>query len=151
MKMEKPQEAVSKALHMPLSFKKSVEVCSSLRGKSVKKALILLERVSKLKESIPFKRYNKGGLGHKVGYGPARYPVNVCKAMIKLVKDVQANAEQKGLNKESLVISRLMANKAQKTMHYGRHRGQMKRTHIEIAVVEGKETKKTAPKKEAQK
>jgi large subunit ribosomal protein L22 len=149
--MEKSQEATSKALYMPLSFKKSVEVCSFLRGKPVKKALMHLERVAKLTESVPFKRYNKGGLGHKDGYGPARYPVNVCKAMIKLVKDVQANAEQKGLNKDDLVISRIIANKAQKAMHYGRHRGQMKRTHIEIAVSEKKETKKQAPKKEAQK
>jgi large subunit ribosomal protein L22 len=136
---------------MPLSFKESVEVCSFLRGRTVEKALMHLERVAKLKESVPFKRYNKGGLGHKDGYGPARYPVNVCKAMIKLVKDVQVNAEQKGLNKDSLVISRIIANKAQKTMHYGRHRGQMKRTHIEIAVTEKKETKKEQPKKEAHK
>jgi large subunit ribosomal protein L22 len=149
--MEKTPEAMSKAMYLPLSFKKSVEVCSFLRGKTVEKALLHLDRVAKLKEAVPFKRYNKGGIGHRDGYGPARYPVNICKAMIKIVKDVQSNAEQKGLNKDSLVISRIIANKAQKAMHYGRHRGEMKRTHIEIAVTERKETKKEQPKKEAQK
>jgi ribosomal protein uL22 len=150
--MEKSPEASSKALYLPVSFKKSVEVCHFIRGKDVKKVLLLLDRVVKIKESIPFMRYNKGGLGHRDGYGPARYPVNVCKAMTKLVKDAQANAEQKGLNKESLVISKAMANKAQNTMHYGRHRGHMKRTHIEIAVAEKKEAKtKKETKTEAKK
>lgn len=153
--MEKKQEATSKALYLPVSFKKSVEVCSSLRGKTVEKAIILLERVTTYKESIPFKRFNSGGIGHKVGYGPARYPINVCKAMLKLVRDAQANAEQKGLSKDGLVINRILANKAQKTMHYGRHRGQLKRTHLEISVTETQKKpvteKKKAPTKEAQK
>jgi ribosomal protein uL22 len=149
MKAETP-EAVSKALYLPLSFKKSVEVCHFIRGKDVKKVLMHLERVAKLKEAVPFYRYNKGGLGHRDGYGPARYPVNICKAMIKIVKDAQSNAEQKGMNKESLIISRAMANKAPNTMHYGRHRGHMKRAHIEVAVSEKKQAKKET-KKEAQK
>jgi large subunit ribosomal protein L22 len=145
--MEKPIEAVSKAVYLPISIKETVEVCHFLRGRTVKRALTILERVTQLKEAIPYFRYNKGGVGHKAGYGPGRYPVNVCKVMIKLVKDVQANADQKGMNKENLVISRMLANKGPNTYHYGRHRGHIKRTHIEIAVTEQKETKKAAPKK----
>ena len=67
--------------------------------------------------------------------------------IIKLMEDVEANAQFKGLNTSNLVIAHISAHKAGKAWHYGRKsRRKMKRTTIEI-VVEEKAKKEDAAKK----
>ncbi|MBN2454619.1 50S ribosomal protein L22 [Candidatus Woesearchaeota archaeon] len=137
MKKIGEKEAKAKDLSLPVSFKQCVELCRTVRGKPVSKAIVLLEKTAAMKASVEFKRFNRGGLGHRAGKGPSRYPVNASKAVIKLLKSAQANAEQKGLNREGLVIESILAQKASNSYHYGRQRRRrMKRTHLEVLVKE---------------
>lgn len=136
---------------LPISMKKAVELCSFIRGKGLQKAISLLEGVLEERVAIPFRRYAKGGTGHKPGIGPGRYPKKACIEVIKLLKQTQANAKNKGMDATNLVVSSILAKKGAQSWHFGRQRRRrMKRTHVEVTVMEAE--KKTAhPQKHSQK
>ncbi len=137
-------------LLMPISLKKSIEICNFIRGKKLEKAKQALNEVISMKKPVPFKRFTEGA-GHKHGIGPGKYPVKACREILGLVNLVEANAQHKGLDTSSLVIIHACAKKGPKSWHYGRQtRIAMKRTNVEI-VVEEKEIKKGEVKKEAKK
>jgi len=130
---------------LSISTKQSIEVCNFIRKKTVKKAKALLNRVIEEKEAVPFKRFNKD-MGHKPGIAAGRFPQKTTKQIIGLLDEVEANAQNKGLDVDNLYINHICAHKASAPWHYGRQRRiKMKRTHIEI-VVEEKETKKEKQK-----
>ncbi|MBS3149419.1 50S ribosomal protein L22 [Candidatus Woesearchaeota archaeon] len=134
--LEADHIAVARAQNLPISLKKSVEICDFLRYKELKKAQRILNDVMNKKIAIPFKRYNMD-TGHKPGMAAGRYPGKASFEILKLLNSAEANAENKGLDTEKLVISKLIANKGNKMFHPGRHRGiKMKRTHIEIILEE---------------
>lgn len=122
--------------NLPISTKHSVEICSFIRGKNLQKAKNLLQKVIEKKLAIPFKRFNKN-IGHKRGIASGRYPQKAVSYIIKLLNSVEANAQNKGLDANSLFIEKIVANTASVPWHSGRKRKRkMKRTHIEIIVKE---------------
>jgi large subunit ribosomal protein L22 len=128
--------AIAKGVALPISFKHSVEVCRFIKNKKVNDAKKLLQNVISKKTAIPFRRYN-WDLGHKKKIGPARYPEKASSEFIKLIENVEANAQFKGLNTSNLIITHISAHKAGKAWHFGRKiRRKMKRTNIEIVVEE---------------
>ena len=136
--------ATAKAYNLPISLKKSIEICDFIKYKGLKKAQIILNNVIDKKIAVPFKRYNMD-TGHKPGIAAGRYPKKASSEILKLLNSAEANAENKGLDTEKLVISKLIANKGNKMFHPGRHRGiKMKRTHLEVKLEEAqaKEIKK---------
>jgi large subunit ribosomal protein L22 len=139
------KEHMARAIGMslPISFKQSVEICRYIKNKDVSEAKKILQDTIEKKIAIPFKRYN-WDLGHKKKTGPARYPKNASKEIIKLIENVEANAQFKGLNTSNLIIAHVNAHKSGKAWHFGRKtRRRMKRTNIEIIVEERvKELKK---------
>ena len=142
------QEHMARAIGMalPISFKQSVEICRFIGNKNVNDAKKMLQNVVEKKSAIPFKRYN-WDLGHKKKIGPARYPEKASMEFIKLIENVEANAQFRGLNTSNLIIAHVSAHKAGKAMHFGRKsRRRMKRTNVEIIVEE--KAKKTEDKKE---
>ena len=127
-------KAVGMAL--PVSFKQSVEICRFIGNKNVNDAKKMLQNVVEKKSAIPFKRYN-WDLGHKKKIGPGRYPQKASEEFIRLIENVEANAQFKGLNTSNLIIAHVSAHKAGKTWHFGRKsRRRMKRTNVEIIVEE---------------
>ncbi len=144
--------ARAQGIALPVSFKQSVEVCRFIKNKEYKYALRLLEGVTEMKNPVPYRTFNRGGTGHKKGMGPGRYPIKASTYVIKLLKSAYANARQKGLDTESLIVKAAVAKKGPKTFHYGRKRGtKAKRTHIEVvveAVKKKAEEKKAGAKKE---
>lgn len=131
---------------LAISFKQSIEVCNYIRGKSVETAKKILEDAFNKKKAIPFKRFNRD-TGHKKWFAAGRYPVKTAKEIFKLIEACEANAQYKGLNTSSLVISHICAHKGGKAWHYGRKRARkMKRTSIEI-VLEEKMKKKVDSKR----
>ncbi len=134
---------------LPISTKKSVEICNMIRGRTVERSIRMLEEVVSLNRAVPFRRYNQE-LPHQKGVGPGRFPVKAAKEILKLLKSVETNAQNKGLNTASLVITLIKANKAGNQFRYGRQiRRKMKRTHIDIEVTEQEPKKEPkAEKKE---
>jgi len=145
----KENSAKVNGISLPISTKQAIEICSFIRGMNPDYAKKLLEEVVQKNVAVPYRRFNKG-VGHKTKIGPGRYPVNAAKEFIKLIDSASANAQFKGLNTSSLIISRACANKAGNFWHFGRkRRRKMKRTHVEIFVEERKtraETKNAEPK-----
>lgn len=129
-----------------VSTKYCVEISDYLRYKTVKQAKYILENVLNKKMAIPFRKHNRD-VGHKPGMASGSYPVNATKEILNLLNGVEANAENKGLNKNELYISKMIANKGSCQWHPGRkRRRKMKNTHILIEVAEKKAEKKEAKK-----
>lgn len=140
------QEHMARAIGaaLPISFKQSVEICKFIKNKNVNDAKKMLQNVAATKLAIPFKRYISD-LSHKKKTGHARYPKKASEVFVKLIENVEVNAQFKGLNMSNLVITHISAHKASKAWHYGRKsRRVMKRTNVEIVVEE--KVKKTEDK-----
>ena len=121
---------------LPISFKQSVEICRFIKNKNINNAKEMLQNVVEKKSAIPFKRYN-WDLGHKKKIGPGRYPQKASEEFIRLIENVEANAQFKGMNTSNLTIAHVSAHRAGKTWHFGRKsRRRMKRTNVEIIVEE---------------
>ncbi len=136
--------AIVNGIDLPISTKHSVEICNLIRNKSVKRAKELLENTINMKQAIPYKRF-KRDLAHRRGkMAEGRFPVKTSKEILSLIKSVEANAKNKNLDINNLIIKKAIANKAGNQFHSGRQRRiKMKKTHLTIMVEEAnKENKK---------
>ncbi|GEM_PF-1218980 len=152
--VEKQQTAaVHKAKAMmhslPFSTKQGKEICNFLRYKKTGFAKEFLEKVIVLKTPVPYKIAVKD-LGHKPGIGPGRFPQKAAGFFLQAVQSAEANAQYKGLDVNSLVISKILVQKGAIPFTGKRQQVKSKRTHIEIEVEERKNAmdkkKKTAEK-----
>jgi len=135
--------AIVNGIDLPISTKHSVEIFNLIRNKSIKKAKEILENTINMKQAIPYKRFNKNLAHRKGGMGPGSFPVKTSKVILTLIKSVEANAQNKNLDTNNLIIKKAIANKAGNQYHYGRQRRiKMKRTHLTIIVEEIKQNKK---------
>ena len=99
------------------------------------------------KQAIPYTRFNFDR-GHKKKIGPGRYPIKTVKAILKVLENVESNAQFKGLNTSLLKIVHINSHKASLPRKYGRSRGvNSKRSHVEVIVEEKSEEKKIEEKK----
>jgi len=98
--------AKAMAHELNVSPKHCYEILREIRGKKVVTAKKFLENVIELKESVPFKRFNRnvGHKRHQSGWDAGRYPVKACGEILKLIKHAEANAEYKGLDTENMRI-----------------------------------------------
>ena len=89
----------------PISHKHSREIAVAMKGLSIEKARDYLLDVVNLKRSIPFKRY-KNQVGHKSDPGTmsGRYPTKAATEILKLLDNLESNAEYKGMDLDRLKI-----------------------------------------------
>ncbi|KAJ2778129.1 60S ribosomal protein L17B [Coemansia javaensis] len=111
-------------------FKNTVETANAIKGRKLLNAVRYLKDVQEQKQIVPFRRFNRGIGRHaqaKVFRAPSgRWPAKSAKYLLDLLKNLQANAEAKGLNPEELVIKHIMVNAARK------HRRRTYRAHGRI-------------------
>lgn len=89
-----------------ISPKHATEISREIKGMKIEVAKAYLESVMEKKKPVAFKKYNKK-VGHKrglVGWDAGRYPVKASRFFLKLLTELQANAEYKGLDAERLRI-----------------------------------------------
>ncbi len=142
--------ARARGLSLPISVKKSVEICDLIRFKNLQKAKDILNNIMLKNMPVPLKKFNRG-VAHKKGkIAGGSYPINASKEILAVLKSAESNAQFKGLDTSSMIIKHICAHKAKKQPHYGRMRGRtMKRTHIEI-ILEEKADKKTKKREQKQ-
>jgi len=122
------KEAVARAYNAGISTKQSIAICKFLKGKSIDQAVKELTEVIKMKRAIPM----QGEIPHRKGGFPGRYPVKAADLFIKLLKNLEANANIKGLDIAKTKIS-AKADKASRPRKPGRLSGRrFKRTHITL-------------------
>jgi len=103
---DREKTARAQAYELHVSPKHCREICRTIRGMKVERAKKFLENVIECKESVPFRRYNRD-VGHRSGqkgWPAGRYPKKASMNILKLVKGVESNAEEKGLDSEYLQI-----------------------------------------------
>jgi large subunit ribosomal protein L22 len=148
---DKDRMARGVLLSAPVSTKHCIEISSRIKGKRIAVARKILQDAIELKRAIPFKRFNDN-VGHKKVVGPGRYASKACGEVLRVVNQCAANAENKGLSAESLIVKHISANLASRPWHYGRQtRRKMKRTHIEVVLEEAESKKKTKENKDGPK
>ncbi len=96
----------------PISPKFAREVAKMVRGMKVTQAREALEGVIAKERPVKLYRYNKR-VSHKTGVGPGRYPVKVSKAILATIESAASNAEYKGLDADSMVISTITVARGQ--------------------------------------
>ncbi|MEM4747706.1 MAG: 50S ribosomal protein L22 [Archaeoglobaceae archaeon] len=104
---------------IPMSFKHAVEICRELKGKKIPQAMKYLEDVIEMKFPVPMRKYKKK-VAHKniPGWYAGRYPQKAAREILKVLKNLKANAEYKGLNPEELVIVHAQAKKGRSIIRY---------------------------------
>ena len=145
MKADPKTMAKAYGKELNISPKHAVELCRFIRGRKVPIAEKLLEGIIKKTVAVPFKRF-KHSVSHRKGkIGPGKYPVKAAALLLKLIEDVKSNAEFKGIDPESTVISHLSAYRGQTTESYfhrarGRTTPKVRATvNIEIIIEEREE------------
>ena len=88
-----------------ISHKHAREVALAINGLSIEKARDFLQRVITQENSVPFRRY-KNQVGHKSDPGvmSGRYPEKTATEIIKLLDNLESNAEYKGMDLDRLKI-----------------------------------------------
>ena len=88
-----------------ISHKHAREVAVSIKGLSIEKARDYLLAVINKKRAVEFKRY-KNQVGHKADPGmmAGRYPQKTAKEFIKVLDNLESNAEYKGMDLDRLKI-----------------------------------------------
>ncbi|RLF11006.1 MAG: 50S ribosomal protein L22 [Thermoprotei archaeon] len=127
-----------------VSFKKMVELCASIRGLKLEEAEKLLEDVIAKRRMIPFRRFKKKRAHHGSidGYPAGGYPVKAAKELLKVLKNAENNAENKGLDASRLYVKHAAAQKGFKIRKYiprafGRATPYFQElTHVEVALEE---------------
>lgn len=142
------EEVKAIGLNLPISFKKSIEICDFIRYKNLNNVKALLNGVLEKKTAIPYKRFNQDTPHRRGRIAAGRYPLRTVHYFLKLINTLEANAENKGFSTEGLVIIYAAANKGETQWHTGRQRRRlMKRSHLELRAIE-KEVKKEKKKKD---
>lgn len=88
-----------------ISHKHAREIAVQLKGLSIEKARDYLQSVVNKQRSVPFKRY-KNQVGHRSDPGvmSGRYPEKSATEFIKLLDNLESNAEYKGMDLDRLKI-----------------------------------------------
>jgi len=88
-----------------ISHKHAREIAVAIKGLSLEKARDYLLSVVALKRSIPFRRY-KNQVGHRSDPGTmsGRYPQKAATEILKLLDNLESNAEYKGIDLDRLKI-----------------------------------------------
>ena len=95
-----------------ISHKHAREIAVTINGMSIEKARDYLLNVIQLKLCVPFKRYKKA-VGHKSDPGvmSGRYPQKAATEILKLLDNLESNAEYKGMDLDRLKIINAVVHK----------------------------------------
>ncbi|CAM9229496.1 unnamed protein product [Heterosigma akashiwo] len=141
IKDEPEKSSKAKGSHLRVHFKHMREVAHNIKGMKLAKAKAFLEDVLQFKQAVTFTKFT-GGIGHhaqslpknwakqgalfshfdnqpqgklrKAPGNKCRWPQKATKIVLDLLKNAEANAEVKGLDIESLVVTHIQTNRAPK-------------------------------------
>lgn len=137
-------------------FKNTRETAHAIRKLPLLKAKRYLEDVIVHKQAIPFRRFCRGvgrtaQAKNRHSNGQGRWPVKSAKFILDLLKNAESNADVKGLDVDTLYISHIQVNQAQKQRRrtyraHGRINPYMSSPcHIEMTLSEKEEPVKKEP------
>lgn len=135
--IKKKNYALVKGFNLGISPKDSISVCNMIRDRTLDNAEKMLNEVTQFKRVI---KMNNREVPHKHGKGvmAGRYPMNVVKEFIRLVKQLRANALHNELELEKYVI---FCKSDRASRPYKRGGAKFKRANILLRLEKKKENK----------
>jgi large subunit ribosomal protein L22 len=135
--------SVSSGRNMRCSPKHCREICNAIRGLMLDKAIELLENVIEEKAWIPYRRH-KGKRGHHAGvkWAAGGHPVKASQYILKVLRNAEANADNKGLDIDRLRVIHAAASRGRTYKKYierafGRSTPYFENTsHVEVVLEE---------------
>lgn len=108
----------AKGSDLRVHFKNTFETAAAIRGQSFTAARKYLEDVLEHKRCIPYRRYN-GGIGRtgqaaEFNTTQGRWPEKSIRRILDLFQNIEANAEAKKIDPDSLYIWHIAVQRAQK-------------------------------------
>jgi len=102
-----------------ISHKHAREIAHSIKGKSIESARSYLQSVTTLEHAVPFKRYNNE-VAHKsdTGVMAGRYPKKAASEFLKLLDNLESNAEYRGMDLDRLKIINATVHKGRKVERF---------------------------------
>jgi large subunit ribosomal protein L22 len=130
-----------------ISHKHSREVAVAIKGMSIEKARDFLNDVIRKKIAVPYRRYNNE-VAHRSnvrdGFFAGRFPQKAAKEFLKLLDNLETNAEYKGMDLDRLRIISAVVHKGTRLERFtpramGRASPKFdNRIHVELVAQEGK-------------
>ncbi len=93
------RSAKASARDIDISRKAAREICTAIKGKTIHDCIEYLEAVIEKKAAVPYRRFKKN-VGHKsnvVGWTGGRFPVKAATEILKVVRNLENNAENNQL------------------------------------------------------
>ncbi len=142
--LDPDRTAIASGRDLRVSHKAAREICHYVKGMRLEKAKDVLQEVVALKRPVPYRRHNKKVAHRKgvQGFDAGRYPKKAAAAILKVLDQVEANAEFKGLYSDRLKIIHIASHKGRVIRNYiprafGRSSPYFNYlTHVEVAVEE---------------
>ena len=142
--LDPDRTAIASGRDLRVSHKAAREICHYVKGMRLEKAKDVLQEVVALKRPVPYRRHKKKGAHRKgvEGFDAGRYPKKAAAAILKVLDQVEANAEFKGLYSDRLKIIHIASHKGRVIRNYiprafGRSSPYFNYlTHVEVAVEE---------------
>ncbi len=104
-----------------ISHKHSREIALAIKGKSIEKAREFLEDVLVKKIAVPYRRYHNE-VAHRSnirdGFCSGRYPYKATHEFLKLLDNLESNAEYKGMDLDRLKIISAVVHKGTKLKRF---------------------------------
>ena len=142
--LDPDRTAIASGRDLRVSHKAAREICHYVKGMRLEKAKDVLQEVVALKRPVPYRRHKKKVAHRKgvEGFDAGRYPKKAATAILKILNQVEANAEFKGLYSDRLKIIHIASHKGRVIRNYiprafGRSSPYFNYlTHVEVAVEE---------------
>lgn len=143
-KFEKTKHVRASLRETQISHKHAREVALAIRGMYLNKAREFLENVVAKKQPVAYRRY-KNEVGHKSnlqGFPAGRFPVKTSREFLRLLDNLEANAEYKGMDLDRLKLIHVSAYPGVKIRRfipraYGRNTAKNNTlVHVEVVGIE---------------
>jgi len=103
-----------------ISPKAATEICRTIRGMKIGEAKKTLEDVVAMKRAVAYRRYKKE-VSHKrlqERWHAGKYPVKAAEGILRLLEELETNAEYKGLDPEKLRIIHAASQRGMKVRKF---------------------------------
>jgi large subunit ribosomal protein L22 len=104
-----------------ISHKHSREIAVAIKGMSIEKAREYLENVVAKKIAVPYRRYHNE-VAHRSnirdGFSAGRFPQKAAHQFLKLLDNLESNAEYKGMDLDRLRIVSAVTHKGTKVKRF---------------------------------
>ena len=120
-KYEKSRHVRAALRDKSISHKHSREIALAVKGKSIEKAREFLENVLSKKIAVPYRRYHNE-VAHRTnirdGFCSGRYPHKSTSEFLKLLDNLESNAEYKGMDLDRLKIISVIVHQGTKLKRF---------------------------------